>query len=180
MVPLGAFVRDIRARHGSAPDMDPLDGGIRARLLLLLETPGPQVFKTAFVSRDNPTGTASNLFRYLSEAGIPRRETLIWNAVPWVIQVPGARNRSPRASEARAGIRELPPLLDLLPRLQGVLLAGRVAGFAQDTIRTLRPEVAVIAIPHPSPANVCTSPLVAERIRDGLRRARGLLGLDPA
>ena len=44
-----------------------------ARFLLLLETPGPSIARTNFVSRDNPTGTAANLFRFLAASGIPRR-----------------------------------------------------------------------------------------------------------
>ena len=35
------------------PHFDPADGGVDARLLLLLETPGPGPERTRFVSRDN-------------------------------------------------------------------------------------------------------------------------------
>lgn len=110
--PLRAFARMIAAERGAAvPDPDPLDGGVEARLLLLLETPGPSIGRTGFVSRDNPTGTAANLFRFLAEAGIARRDTLIWNAVPWVIHAPGALNRAPRRAEASAAAPYFAPLL---------------------------------------------------------------------
>src|SRR4051794_39202793 len=99
MKPLLGLLQDLRDRHGFVPDFDPLDGGARARLLLLLETPGPRIFTSAFVSRDNPTGTAANLFRFTQEVGIPRREMLIWNTVPWVIHQKGARNRAPSRTE---------------------------------------------------------------------------------
>ena len=68
-------------------------------MLLLLETPGPAVTRTGFVSRDSATGTAANLFRFLAEAGIPRADTLIWNVVPWVIHAPGALNRAAGQNE---------------------------------------------------------------------------------
>ncbi len=159
----------------SVPAPDPLDGGVGARLLLLLETPGPAIVRTGFVSRDNPTGTAANLFRFLAEARIARGDTLIWNAVPWVIHAEGALNRAPRRSEIRAAAPCLGPLLALLPGLVVVVLAGRVAGALRETIDALRPDLSVLAIPHPSPTNVCTSPDVAVRIRDGLARAGVIL-----
>lgn len=164
-----------RERGAPVPDPDPLDGGVRARLLLLLETPGPAIARTGFVSRDNPTGTAANLFRFLSEAGIARCDTLIWNAVPWVVHAPGALNRAPRRSELQAAAPYLAPLLACLPRLAVVVTAGRVAGAARVELERLRPDLFVVAIPHPSPTYVCTAPSVAERIADGLHRARAML-----
>ena len=60
--------RSLRSGLGKAvPDVDPLDGGVNARLLILLETPGPRVLGTGFVSRDNPDGTAANMFRFLTQ-----------------------------------------------------------------------------------------------------------------
>lgn len=157
------------------PDPDPADGGTRARLLLLLETPGPTIARTGFVSRDNPTGTASNLFRFLREAAISRAETLIWNTVPWVIHAEGALNRTPRRSEQRLAEPYLAPLLGILPHLAVVVLAGRIAGAAREPLRRLRPCLPIIAIPHPSPTFVCTSPSVRERILAGLCEAQAVL-----
>lgn len=174
LAPLRALARRIAAERGaSVPEPDPLDGGVGARLLLLLETPGPR--GTGFVSRDNPTGTAANLFRFLDEAGLARADTLIWNAVPWVIHAPGARNRAPRRAEIAAAAPYLEPLLACLPRLAVIVLAGRVAGLSRRALETLRPACPIIAVPHPSPAYVCTSPDVAERIRAGFVQAAGVL-----
>ncbi|MDV2983434.1 UNVERIFIED_CONTAM: uracil-DNA glycosylase [Methylobacteriaceae bacterium AG10] len=170
--PLRSLAQTIAAESGAeVPDPDPLDGGVEARLLLLLETPGPSVGRTGFVSRDNATGTAANLFRFLNEAGIARRDTLIWNAVPWVIHAPGALNRAPRRSEAAAAAPYLAPLLALLPRLAVVVPAGRFAQEASAPLATLRPDLLVVPIPHPSPTYVCTAPSVRERILAGLRQA---------
>ncbi|MFF8798480.1 MULTISPECIES: uracil-DNA glycosylase [unclassified Methylobacterium] len=174
--PLRLLAHRIAAERGAAvPDPDPLDGGVEARLLLLLETPGPSIGRTGFVSRDNATGTAANLFRFLREAGIARRDTLIWNAVPWVIHAPGALNRAPRRSEAAAAAPFFAPLLALLPRLRVVVPAGRFAQSAAAPLAALRPDLPVVPIPHPSPTYVCTSPSVAERIRAGLSEAAARL-----
>jgi uracil-DNA glycosylase len=172
--PIRALARRIaHERDVPVPEPDPLDGGTAARLLLLLETPGPR--GTGFVSRDNPTGTAANLFRFLAEAGIARADTLIWNAVPWVIHAPGARNRAPRRTEIAAAGPYLEPLIACLPRLAVVVLAGRVAGLSRPALAILRPGLPVIAVPHPSPTYVCTAPLVALRLRDGFAQAAELL-----
>lgn len=178
--PLRIFARRIAAERGAdVPDPDPLDGGVDARLLLLLETPGPSIGRTGFVSRDNATGTAANLFRFLAEAGIARRDTLIWNAVPWVIHAPGALNRAPRRSEAAAAAPYFAPLLLLLPRLAVVVPAGRFAQAAAMPLSALRPDLPVVPIPHPSPTYVCTSPTVRERILAGLERAADHLAAAP-
>jgi uracil-DNA glycosylase len=177
MLPLNRLVARLRAEHGRVPDFDPLDGGADARLLVLLESPSPKIDRTGFVSRDNPTGTARNLRRFLDRAAIARADTLIWNAVPWVIHAPGARNRAPRPAEIAAGLRELPVLLDLLPRLSAVVLAGRVAGQALAPLREARPRLRAVTMPHPSPTYVVTSPAVPARIAEALAEARRVLDL---
>lgn len=172
MAPLNAMVEALRARHGDVPWADPLDGGAAARLLLLLETPGPGRAGPRFVSRDNPTGTAANLRRFLADADWPREATLIWNAVPWVIHAPGARNRAPRAGEIADGLAELPGLLDMLPDLCAVVLAGRVAARAAPVLAHNAPHLPVWTMPHPSPTIVCTSPAISLRIAGALAAAR--------
>ncbi len=174
--PLRAFARRIaRERNAPVPDPDPLDGGTLARLLLLLETPGPAIARTGFVSRDNPTGTAANLFSFLRESAIARADTLIWNTIPWVIHAEGARNRPPRRSELRRSEPYLAPLIDLLPHLRVVVLAGRVAGAVREPLQRMRPALPIIEVPHPSPTFVCTAPSVRERILTGFAEAGALL-----
>jgi uracil-DNA glycosylase len=176
LLPLRDLARRIASeRRAPVPDADPLDAGIEARLLLLLETPGPAISRTGFVSRDNPTGTAANLFRFLREAAIPRADTLIWNTVPWVIHAEGGLNRAPSRSEQRLAEPYLAPLLDILPHLAVVVLAGRIAGATREPLRRLRPGLPIVAIPHPSPTFVCTSPSVRERILAGLCEAQAVL-----
>ncbi|MCJ2014686.1 uracil-DNA glycosylase [Methylobacterium sp. J-076] len=176
VAPLRALARRIAQERGApVPDPDPLDGGVTARLLLLLETPGPMVLRTGFVTRDSANGTAPNLFRFLREAGLARADTLIWNAVPWVIHAPGALNRAPRRAEAKAAEPYLAPLLALLPDLAVAVLAGRFAAGCAPALATLRPRLPLVAIPHPSPTSVCTSPEVPARIRQGLSDAAAVL-----
>jgi uracil-DNA glycosylase len=157
------------------PHFDPLDGGDQARLLLLLETPGPGGAGPRYVSRDNPTGTARNLTRFLAEAGITRADTVIWNAVPWIVHAEGATNRALLVGEVREGLTWLPPVLALLPRLEVVVLSGSVAGRARDVVAEARTGVHILAMPHPSPTYVCTSPDVPRRIAATLTQAARLL-----
>ncbi|MBY0336922.1 MAG: uracil-DNA glycosylase, partial [Acetobacteraceae bacterium] len=176
-VPAGAAVLEaLRARIEAAtgrpvPGFDPRDGGTGARLLLLLETPGPRTRPGDLVTRDKPTPTGSNLRRFLGEAGLAREDMILWNAVPWLIHAEGARNRAPRAAELRAGLGFLPGLLDALPRLRVAVLAGRFAAAAEPVIAAARPELAVLRMPHPSPTIVCTSPAIPARIRATLAEA---------
>ncbi|MCJ2066563.1 uracil-DNA glycosylase [Methylobacterium sp. J-088] len=176
IAPIRALAARISAERGApVPVPDPLDGGVGARMLLLLETPGPAVLRTGFVTRDSANGTAANLFRFLAEAGLSRADTLIWNAVPWLIHAEGALNRAPRRAEVVAAAPYLAPLLDLLPHLAVAVLAGRYAGDAAPAITALRPRLPIIRIPHPSPTYVCTAPEVPTRIRRGLSDAAALL-----
>ena len=169
---LAAFAAELRRDTGAhVPDIDPLDGGSEARVVLLLETPGPAIRDTGFVSRDNPTPTARNIRRFAAAAGLPRADTVIWNAVPWTIHEAGARNRAPRPGEIRAGLGRLPAFLRLLPRLRCAILAGRVAGLARGLVETVGLDV--VAVPHPSPTIVCTDPGVALRIVAGFALAAG-------
>lgn len=177
---LNRYVAALRTLRGDVPDVDPFDGGAGARLLMLLETPGPGAEPLRFVSRDNATGTAANIRRFTAEAGLDRRDTVIWNAVPWVIHAPGARNRAPRRAEVAEGLDELPGFLALLPCLAVVVLCGRVAAGAGPVLAAARPGLPVLLMPHPSPTIVCTSPAVAARIRAALGEAASFLNAPPS
>ena len=161
---------------GAAPECPRGVGGGGARVLLLLETPGPAIGRTGFVSIDNATGTSANLRRFLAAAGLDRQAAVIWNAVPWVIHT-GGPNRAPKLAEIRAGLAALPGLLPLLPRLRCAVLAGRTAGLAEQMLQAA--GLPVIRIPHPSPTYVCTSPDIPARIVAGLAAARSLASPPP-
>nr|WP_246191150.1 uracil-DNA glycosylase family protein [Aureimonas leprariae] len=169
---LNALARRIAAEHGAAPFFDPLGGGAEASILLLLETPGTRIGPARFVSQDNATGTGRNLRRFFGEAGIGRRDVVIWNAVPFIIHAEGARNRAPTRGEAAAGMRWLPPLLDLLPNLKAAVMAGRFAKRCRPELERLRPGLPLFEMPHPSPVYVVTKPTIAPGIVATLREAR--------
>ena len=173
---LAAYAQALRRETGRhVPDIDPCDGGTAAAVLLLLETPGPAIRSTGFVSRDNPTPTGRNIRRFASGAALARADTIIWNAVPWTIHSVGSLNRAPLAAEIRAGQALLPGFLALLPGLRCAILAGRVAGLARAIVERTCPGVTPIAVPHPSPTIVCTSSEIGARIRDGFARAAAIL-----
>ncbi|WP_375272614.1 uracil-DNA glycosylase [Sphingomonas sp.] len=157
------------------PLFDPNDGGAAARLLILLETPGPGGAEERAVSCENPTGTARNLSRFLADAAIARGDTILWNTVPWIVHEPGARNRALRRGEIAEGLAALPGFLALLPRLRVVILSGRVAREAAPVVAAHCPGVPVLTMPHPSPTIVCTNPAIPEAIRATLARAATLL-----
>ncbi len=150
IAPLTAYAARLRSRREvEVPDFDPLDGGIDARLLFLLEKPGPMTSLrrpvregSGFVSRDNDGMTAETMRRFMLEAQLPRHDTVIWNVIPWwngTIAV--------TASERAAGLQELQNLLPLLPRLHTAMLVGRTAARARPVLNGLR----VLESAHPSP-----------------------------
>jgi uracil-DNA glycosylase len=170
IAPLTAFVETLRAQVGpdvSIPNFDPWDGGIDAEILYLLEAPGPQAVLSGFVSRNNPDESAKNFFELNAQAEIPRERTITWNVVPWYI---GDRNRVRAANrtDLQAGIRDLPPLFSILPRLCAVVLVGRKAQQARSAVRHLLPTVAIFECPHPSPQFVNRDPANRHRILDVL------------
>src|SRR5437868_1810926 len=74
VAPLTAFVERLRARHGggdSVPWFDPTEAGVNARILALLEAPGPKATGTegprpkskgsGFISCDNDDPTADHV-----------------------------------------------------------------------------------------------------------------------
>lgn len=176
---LARYRAQLAANGRAVPHFDPLDGGTAARVLVLLETPGAGMTDEDVVSRDNLSGTARNLARFLGEAGLPRPDTVLWNVVPWVVHAPGARNRPLRQHELREGLATLPELLLLLPRLRAAVLLGRAASAAEPVIRAAKPELAIFTAPHPSPTIVCTHPSVSERIVAALRQAAEALRSAP-
>ena len=144
MAPLAAYAASLRSAQGVVvPDFDPMDGGIEAQILFLMEKPGPTALQPAsFVSRDNDSTTAEATHRFMLDAGLPRADTVIWNAIPWwngTIRV--------TAMERTAGLQELHSLLALLPRLHTAVLVGRTAAAARPALNGLR----LLESAHPSP-----------------------------
>lgn len=170
IAPLTAFVEELRAEAGSGaqvPYFDPWDGGIEATALFLLEAPGRKAVLSGFVSRDNPDETAKNFFELNVEAGIDRKKTVVWNAVPWYIG-DGQKIRAATPKDLEAGLRPLPRLLALLPSVDTVVLVGRKA---QKAARQFDSGMyRIFTCPHPSPMFVNRSPGNRGKILDVLRQ----------
>ena len=150
VVPLAAFVETLRRAYPALefPDFDPLDGGVNADLLFLLEKPGPKTSAggngSGFISRDNDNPTAEAILAFMKEAGLARERTVIWNVVPgW--------NGTLRITTAEllAGLDDFKRLLPLLPKLRTIVLVGQKAQRAMALVKPLGLKILVSA--HPSP-----------------------------
>jgi hypothetical protein len=146
------FVETLRKRHPNweFPNFDPLDGGVNADILFLFEKPGRMTSVggggSGFISRDNDDSTAEATFRFMNDASLPRKRTVIWNVIPgWN----GTRRIT--ASERHEGLCDLKNLLKLLPRLRTVVLVGRQAQRARLILECEYPKIEIICSAHPSP-----------------------------
>jgi len=166
IVPLTDYVEQLRKTLGhnqEIPYFDPCDGGINAKLLFLLEAPGPKAVSSGFISRDNPDPTARSMTQISSECGIPREETISWNIVPWYVGSEG-RIRPVTKEEIDAGIQALKSLQPLLPNLRVVVLMGCKAQSAQSKIEIIF-QTKVLTCPHPSPRVFRVWPAKREEIK---------------
>ncbi|MCB4344858.1 uracil-DNA glycosylase [Burkholderia vietnamiensis] len=150
IAPLARYVEGLRAKHPDwqFQDFDPLDGGIEADLLCLLEKPGPMTSTTGkrkgsgFISRNNNDPTAQAVFEFMIEADIARKRTVLWNVIPGWNETIKTTN-----AEVRRGIEELSNLLPLLPRVKTVVLVGREAQRALPLVQALGLRVFTSAHP---------------------------------
>lgn len=154
---LTTFVEALRAqvqdRGLDVPHLDPLGGGVHARILYLLEAPGPmaaQVYGgSGFVSMDNNDQTAQSVFRLTEQAGVNRAWVLAWNIVPWYVG-DGNRIRAVRPSEVVEGRAHLRDLVRLLPDLRVVVTLGQPAAQGWGPLATEFPRVTTLSTWHPS------------------------------
>lgn len=166
---LTAFVEALRVEAGpgaQVPYFDPWDGGVGATTLFLLEAPGSRAVRSGFVSRNNPDETAKNFYELCIEAGIDRKKTIIWNAVPWYIG-DGKKIRAATSKDLVDGLEPLARLLVLLPKLRVVVLVGRKAQKAAAQFDQNR--YTLFICPHPSPMFVNNAPGNRGKILDVLR-----------
>lgn len=165
VTPLNSLVEEIRRQQpgASVPYFDPLDGGVDARVLFLLETPGRNARN--FVSRNNPDETAKNMFELQQAAGIARRDTVFWNVVAWYLG-DGKRRRRSRAADFDQNRVYLGQVLSLLRRLEAVVLLGDRAQKAWDRAGLGPASLSVYRAPHTSPMALNTDPSRRQRVLD--------------
>ena len=153
------------------PYFDPLDGGVFARVLILLESPARTVSLPRYVSRDNPGPAQRNLKGFIEQVGLARHETVLWNLYPWLPDLEKPKGALRRA-QIDEGIEMLITLLTLFPDLVTIVFAGRVAQKAIPRVRLAFHNFSLLEMPHPSPLSVCTHPNVRQRILSTLHHAK--------
>lgn len=171
IAPLTRFVELVRLEAGPEkviPYFDPWDGGTGAEILYLLEAPGAKAAASGFISRNNPDETAKNFFELNEAAGISRDRTITWNIVPWYIGTT-EKIRAAGRVDIKAGIPILARLLEFLPKLRAIVLIGRKAEQAEESIQRLRPSIRIFRSPHPSPLFINNAPGNRTRILSVLK-----------
>ncbi len=156
------------------PYFDPLDGGIEAECLFLLEAPGRGAVGSGFISRNNPDETAKNWFELNLAAGIQRERTISWNIVPWYIGS-AIRIRPATSNDIQDGLPYVYRLIALLPKLRIVALMGRNAQSISDLLLERYPALRIFKLPHPSPLSVNHAPGNRERLISQLIQVRDAL-----
>src|SRR2546427_4836556 len=145
-----ALVRRIRSETGKpVPDVDPAGPAGRAKVVMLMLTPGPAPGGAQQTNVLSPTTnsdqSALNLRRLMREAHLDERVCVFWNAVPWALE----RRRDPTPSELLLGVAYLRAFLDLVPSRRAVVALGAVAQRACQAA-----SVDAIQLPSPSPLAV--------------------------
>lgn len=152
MQPLLNYLNDMKNSLGldcETPMFDPCDGGVDARVLILLEAPGPKAVGSKFISRNNPDRTADNMNKLLRVAKIPRKDTILWNIVPWYIG--DSRKIRPAIREdISLALPFLKKLIEILTNLDFIVLMGKPARSAILDIRKISNKP-ILCAAHPSP-----------------------------
>jgi uracil-DNA glycosylase len=170
--PLMVLIEGLRARGLEVPNVDPDDGGQKARVLFFLETPGPRAVESYFVSRCNEDQSAKNMRRALDDAKLSRGDVLLWNVVPHCISTIG-KNRNATKAQVREAIPDTQAFIDTLPNLRVVVFCGRKA---QQAMKYLRLPLGGVALCTYHPGSQSYSHH-REEIHETFRAASRLLGL---
>lgn len=172
IAPITTYIDSLRSSGLWLPYVAPLHGGINARMLTVLRDPGPRTRDeggSGMLCVENDDQTAANQYRLMADADLTPGDFTPWNAYPWYI------NRAPSTAELREASHTLVGLLELLPRLEVVLLQGneaqaawRIALDAQPMIR--RRGLITLETYHPS-NQALQAASAAERERRRAHRA---------
>ena len=133
------------------PDLDPANGGVVAKILFLLEKPGPSTTRfggSGFVSINNDNQTARAIHAFaIRRNRLPLGACLFANAVPW-----WDGTRTIGAEQRRLSAGAIAELLPLLPDLRAIVLVGGTARQAwRRSGLTVPANVRLWQSDHPSP-----------------------------
>lgn len=160
IAPISGYIEKLRVASGEwVPWVAPLHGGIEARVLSVLRDPGPKVHYvggSGMLCVENDDQTAEAKYELMQQAGMTPKDFTPWNAYPFYINAPPSPVQIAAASPTLLG------LVELLPKLEAVLLQGahaqnawKVALAAQPALRQRRLEV--FETYHPSNQALQTS-----------------------
>jgi uracil-DNA glycosylase len=158
------------------PFFDPADGGVNARILLVLETPGRRAAgrqnASELVSIDNDDDTAANMSDFEQKAKLTRDWLVHWNIIPWYVQT---GKPIPKA-QREEGAQELEKVIRLMPGLRVIVLLGRTAYRAYSRHFKERPlsKIEVLNSWHPSPQCINRVHDRREQVVSTLKEARRL------
>jgi hypothetical protein len=185
VAPLNALARQWRTprddgRDRFVPWFDPDGPGVSARVLVLMESPGPRTVAAGdlgFSTEDNDDPTAAALREARTTAGMPRDGYLRWNVVPWPTCDSDGRRRPPLVRDLEGARQALTELWSALPELRVVVAVGTPA--LQGVMRLLTLDatarvVPVLGVPHPSPRNAHARAEALDRLRLALARAHAM------
>jgi four helix bundle protein len=175
VAPLTQLVERLRSGLSKSaediPDFDPEDGGINARVLLLLQDPGVKAIKSGFISRDNPDSTALCLNETLRQAGLMRSQYAIWNIVPW--------RGALYPADLDTGRSALTEIVSLMPNLKIVIAFGKRAQCGLDGHdQVFARRTTILAAPHPSQRNTNRWPeahrMIVEALIEAAKQLRSM------
>lgn len=180
VAPLNNWVRKLRQKFdndANIPWFDPWDGGIEAKILWLLEAPGPKATKkrgSGFISCNNDDQTAKNTWETREEAGVPRKMVVHWNVIPYYIGS-DTKIRAYNNTDVASVRPYLKELLGFFPNLKAVILGGTAARTVWYDLSTKNTSLHVIECPLPSPTNLNTRPGYREKVVSAWREAKKYL-----
>lgn len=175
VAPLNRLVEEINTQGRQTPWVDPSGGGIEARILFLLESPGPKsssAHGSGIISMDNADPSAARMWRLTRETGLTPEECLSWNAVPWYVSET-AKNENATPKDFREAEVYLARFVALSAGLKVVVLMGAFA--ERCWVRYLRRHdsvvLPVVVAPHPGERSRLSRPSFEEDIRIAMMKA---------
>ena len=137
--------------HGYVPYVDPDVGGVRARMLVLLDNPSTKAEAgtgSGLLSPENNDWTARNVREAYARHGVDFGDVVHWNVVPFPVS--GEKNGGSTGAERARAVRWTHEVVGLLPNLEIVLLLGSAARDGWKRAAITRPDLYVPPgnIPH--------------------------------